>query len=457
MNRRFGCVYVVASYSNIWLGYDAVSRSPRNVRISFNHAGLTHYGGSFFLHEFLRVLQLRRFLARHIHWDRRNSRYSLSQMILALTWPIILGLDRLESASLLRSNGTFQFLTGLPSFPDPQTLRRFLLAAPRPFAAQLARVNDRLLQFFTHLPAPRSRIIFDLDSTVVTSFGHQEGAALGYNPLRRGKKSYQPLLCVESNSAHLWGVRLRPGDIDPHSDTAELLRDCWAVLPGGIREFRVRADAGFYHDGFLSEVENCDAQYAVVAKMYAPLKRRLPGIVYHPVNSLWEMGECEHRAQSWSEDRRHVIARRLIEPSGGPPTLFSLGRYQYRGWVTNLDLSPAGIQRFYDGRAVVEVRIRELRQDFALANIPTRAFAANALFLEIVRLAYNLVTAFQRICLPEEWQSYTLQTLRHKLFTLPGELIRPGNRPVLRFNSSPPLEPLARSIHKRLKRLSAIP
>ena len=406
---------------------------------------MTHYGGSFFLHEFLRLLQLRHFLARHLHGDRRNSKYALSQMVLALTWPIILGLDRIESAALLRLNGTLQFLTGLPSFPDPQTLRRFLLAAPSSFAAELGRVNDRLLQFFTHLPEARSRMILDLDSTVVTSFGHQEGAALGYNPLHRGKKSCQPLLCVESNSAHRWGARLRPGYTDPHSGTAELFRGCWSVLPAGIREVRARADAGFYDDGFLSELENCSAQYAVVAKMYPPLKRMLPGLAYSSVNAQWEMGECV-RAQSWAEGRRHVIARRLIEASDGAPTLFTLGRYQYRGWVTNLDLSPSGVQRFYDGRAVIEVRIRELRQDFALANIPTRAFAANALYLEIVRLAYNLVTAFQRICLPEDWQSFTLQTLRYKLLTLPGELIRPGNRPVLRFNSTPALEPVARFI-----------
>jgi hypothetical protein len=43
-----------------------------------------------------------------------------------LVYPIVLGLDRIETASFLRSNGTFQYLTGLPNFPDPQTLRRFL-------------------------------------------------------------------------------------------------------------------------------------------------------------------------------------------------------------------------------------------------------------------------------------------------------------------------------------------
>jgi hypothetical protein len=73
-----------------------------------------------FFNEFTRVLQLRRFLARHLRYPRRNHDYQLSQMILSLVYPIVLGLDRLETASLLRSNGTFQYLTGLPSQPHPQ-------------------------------------------------------------------------------------------------------------------------------------------------------------------------------------------------------------------------------------------------------------------------------------------------------------------------------------------------
>ena len=51
-------------------------------------------------------------------------------MALAVMYPIVLGLDRLENASLLRSDTTFHYLTGLPRYPDPQSLRRFLLRAP---------------------------------------------------------------------------------------------------------------------------------------------------------------------------------------------------------------------------------------------------------------------------------------------------------------------------------------
>jgi len=104
-------------------------------------------------------------------------------MILALVYPLVLGLDRLETASFLRSNGTFQYLTSFQSFPDPQMLRRFLLHAPDSFLEQMHRMNDRLLQNFIHLPDHRSRLIFDLDSSVVTVFGRQERAEVGYNPV----------------------------------------------------------------------------------------------------------------------------------------------------------------------------------------------------------------------------------------------------------------------------------
>ena len=100
---------------------------------------------------------VRDFLARHLTYRSRNHRYSPSQMILALVYPIVLGLDRLETTSFLRFNGTFQYLTGLPGFPDPQTLRRFLHQAPDSFLEQMHRVNDRLLQNFIHRPDHRSR------------------------------------------------------------------------------------------------------------------------------------------------------------------------------------------------------------------------------------------------------------------------------------------------------------
>jgi len=431
-------------------------RLPRNIKIACNNTGLTHYGGILFFQEFLRMLQFRRFLTQRVPDFRSHHDYSLSQMTLAVMYPIVLGLDRLENASLLRSDTTFHYLTGLPNYPDPQSLRRFLLHAPPEWRQQLHRFNDRLLRRFIHQPEHRSRLILDLDSTVVTVFGHQQGAEIGYNPRYRGKRSYDPLLCLEANSSFLWDTELRCGDAGTWAGSAGVLAGCFLSLPSDIREVRVRADAGFGYNPVLETLEQGGAQYAVVARMTSSLKRVLSGLRYQRLNPEWEIAECEHRVAERAPVRRCIVARRPLAETEPEPTLFTLARYAYRAWVTNLPLSPAGVWHFYDGRAGMEPRIGELREHFALRKIPTRAFEANALYLEVIRLAYNLVTAFQRICLPTDWQDLTLKRLRYRLLWLPGELTRPQNRPILRLADSPVVRGWTEKILHRIHRVKPL-
>jgi Transposase DDE domain group 1 len=297
-----GCFKCFGALTLTSLCYVEVSmrRSPRNVKIAFSHAGLTHYGGILFLSEFSRMLQLRRFLTRHLRYPRRNHDYELSQIILSLVYPIILGLDRLETASLLRSNGTFQYLTGLPSYPSPQSLRRFLLQAAPDFREQLQRVNDYLLRHFIHRPDHRSRLILDMDSTIVTVFGHQEGAAMGYNPRYRGKRSYDPLLCLEANSSFLWDVELRRGDAGTWAGSEETFGLLFSLLSfrhsGASRAGRCRlrlrarvADAGSAFGPIRRGV----------ARMTRSLKQALKGLSYEPMNPRWEIAEFEHHPQDW--------------------------------------------------------------------------------------------------------------------------------------------------------------
>jgi len=251
-------------------------------------------------------------------------------------------------------------------------------------------------------------------------------------------------------------VELRHGDAGTWAGSENLLACCFHSTPSDIREVRVRADAGFGYGPVLEMLEARPAQYAVVARMIPSLKRVLKGLHYEAMNPHWEIAEFDHHPHDWSQARRCIVARRRIEENDPQPTLFTLERYAYRAWHTNLPLTPAGVWHFYDGRAGMEPRIRELREDFALRKIPTRAFAANALFLEVVRLAYNLVTAFQRTCLTEEWQSLTLSKLRCRLFWLPGELTRPGNRPTLRFANPPLIQKQASEILRRINRLKSL-
>jgi len=64
---------------------------------------------------------------------------------------------------------------------------------------------------------------------------------------------------------------------------------------------------------------------------------------YEPANRDWEITDFEHSPHGWKKARRFVVARRFIEPEEAETTLFAMGRYVYRAWVTNLPLTPAGI------------------------------------------------------------------------------------------------------------------
>ena len=91
---------------------------------------------------------------------------------------------------------------------------------------------------------------------------------------------------------------------------------------------------------------------------------------------------------------------------------------------------------FYNDRAGIELIIRQLKGDYALGHIPTRHYLANETYFHLLLLAYNLMNWFQRLCLPAEFQSATLQTLRHKILLMPAQLRRTHNRPRLALPAS---------------------
>jgi len=432
-------------------------RKPRNLEIAFGDKAQTHFGGIYFLQEFIGLLQVKDRLRHALRDPRPRTRYTVSQMVLALTYPMILGLDRLEAASFLRSNSVFQYLTGLPQFPDPTTLRRFLYGASPALRDQLRRVTDRLTAALLQHPHQRSRLLLDLDSTVLPVYGTQERARVAYNPKRRGARSYEPLLCFEALSGLFWAGHQRPGGSPGADEVVPLLERCWALAPASIRETRVRGDHSFYSDATLTWLEAQRAAYAIVARLTAPLKRRVTTLRYRALSPHWGVAETDYQATGWTRKRRIVAVRKRLEPHDPQPTLFVLGRYAYHAYVTNLDLQPESVWRFYNDRARLELLIKELKHDYALGQIPTRRFDANALYFEILRLAYNLVVGFQTLCLPNTWQQATLATIRTNFFMLPALLARPQGRPTLRFPGHLPARPDIEAVIRNLTALHARP
>lgn len=221
-------------------------RGPRRIRVAFTGDHLTRYGGVFLLHRFFQRLHLRQRFHEEVRFPQRNNAYTVPEMLLALLYPIVLGLGRIETTELLQRNGVFQTLTGLPTYPDPTALRRFLQRLAVRGLPRLRRLHDRLLAQLCQRPRPLRRVLFDLDSTVLTLYGHQEKARRGYNPRKRGRPSYHPLVCFEGQTRDFWHGELRAGDVHTATGAVWLLRACFEKLPATVRQIRVRADAGFF-------------------------------------------------------------------------------------------------------------------------------------------------------------------------------------------------------------------
>jgi Transposase DDE domain group 1 len=133
----------------------------------------------------------------------------------------------------------------------------------------------------TNRPHPPARLIFDVDSMVLVLYGKQEGARAGYNPIKRGRPSYHPLLCFEGQTKDYWQGELRPGDAHTAGGVQTLLQACFAKRTDPRQSAIVRAEKGFYDGALVHWLEEQRAHFVIVAKLTAPIKRKLADFALH--------------------------------------------------------------------------------------------------------------------------------------------------------------------------------
>jgi hypothetical protein len=431
-----------------------MKRSPKNVRVLFSNDKITHFSGTFLLQKFFRKINLRSLFSHYVKFHQRNNRYSNAEEILSLLYPIILGLGRIEMTSLLKQNGVFQYLTGLPSYPNPTTLRRFLFRMAPEALPKLRRLHDKLSGQMISRPQLPVKVVLDLDSTVLTLYGQQEGAKVGYNPKKKGRPSYHPLLCFDGITKDFMYAELRPGNVHTSAGVEQFLQACFKKIPASMKTMSIRADKGFYGHQVIELLDKPMTSFVVVARLTQPIKSKLEGLAYRKYSSGLQTAEFKYQPANWLKKYRFVVIRRPIpEEASEQLTLFTLGSYSYQVLVTNLILEPINVWKHYNGRASVELIIRELKESYPLGKIPTKHFQANETYFHILLLGYNLINWFKRLCLPENFQNLTLNTLRYRLLLVPGLLVKSGNRPSLKIQASYPYKDVFRYAMQKIDKL----
>lgn len=435
-------------------------RGPRKFDFAFVKSGLTRFGGLSLFQSFCRSFAIRRFLQTYVRWpDYAYRDFHPADLFLAHLFSIVVGLGRIENTQSLIHNGLIPPLLGLNDFPHRDTLRTFLLRFETNSLRSLQIAHDKLRrQLFARLGVLYSATV-DADTTALKTFGSQEGVARGYIPKQRHRQSsYAPILSSEGRSGLSLGMELRAGNVPAGVGAREFLASVLRKLPSSISatRTRLRLDGAFYDRKIIEPLEQEGFRYMTVARMTKRLKREMLTASYSEFARGWEAAAFTYTPWLWKEPHRFVAVRRpvAVETPEVQMHLFTFKEHTYhRVLVTNLDLTPAAVWRSYCDRGRQELLLREFKDSYAMSKIPSRSFCANATYMETILWAYDLVLAFQMLCLPPQVQHWNIATLRRELWWVPAEWVRRGHRNVLALPAKYPRQDLFATVQRAATRV----
>jgi hypothetical protein len=438
-------------------------KGPRKFQFSFEKTGLTRFGGLSLFQSFCKSLGLRHFLQLYIRWpDYHHRNYHPADLFLAHLFSMVAGIGRIENAQSLIHNGLIPPLLGLPEFPHRDTLRSFLWRFGPKELHSVVTAHDRLRQELFHRLGLLHSAIVDADTTALLTYGHQEGVAVGFVPKKRhGQPSYAPIISSEGRCGLTLGMELRAGNVHPTTGALSFLKQMLDKLPSSIAttRTRLRLDGAFYDRKIIEAIDQARIGYVVSAKMTRPLRNTMITARYQPFAHGWEAAGFTYMPFRWQKEHRFVAVRRAaaLEPESIQQRLFTFKQYTYhQALVTNLEPTPAAVWRFYCDRGFQELLLREFKGSYTMAKIPTRSFWANAAYMEMVLWSYDLVLAFQYLCLPEEVRNWNIATLRRELWWLPAEWVRRDNRNVLVLPAKYPRQDLFLKIQQASEKVRPI-
>jgi Transposase DDE domain group 1 len=324
--------------------------------IEYSDKPVTPFGGMALMKRFIDQTGIREHLATlELPRGGSNRAYDPEHVVEGFWLGIWTGASRYIHCDWLRQDQTLAAIFGFESLPSQSTYSRFFGR----FSQARNTVVFPPLQRWFFSQMSMGAVTVDLDSTVITREGSQEGSAKGYNPNRRGRNSHHPLIAFISQTRMVANAWLRPGNTAASSSCVEFMRETFEQALAGVKVGLVRADSGFCSEQILSALEERGLPYIIAAKAYANLKHQIYGMKdWVEVCPGIAVKEWLHQpADPKAKARRHIVVRKQISrrPQAGGRLLFEdLPDYRFSLYVTNLDLPLDQIWNIYNSRADCE-------------------------------------------------------------------------------------------------------
>ena len=201
----------------------------------------------------------------------------------------------------LREDPTIPELFGLESVVSDDTVRRFFASIDPVLGAEW--IARQVQPLWRALP---ERIILDWDSTVLTKYGHQEGAEVGYNPTKPGRRSLHPLLAVVAGTRLCPVYRFRSGDTVSASQWLGAMEDAQRWL-GEQKVWLNRGDLGFGQDAVMAwhEEQPERPHYLFKLKLSSRVRAALHAVQETAwqgpaTTGAWQLAEGEVQLTGWN-------------------------------------------------------------------------------------------------------------------------------------------------------------
>jgi Transposase DDE domain group 1 len=387
--------------------------------------------------------------------------------VTSLVAGMVAGADSIDDMALLRHGGMGRVFARAYA---PSTLGSFLRAFTFGHVRQLDAVASRLLTgLATQAPLLRTgedeHVLVDVDDTIIEVHGYaKQGAGFGYSGVR-GLNALLATVTTAGSAPVVVAQRLRKGSSGSPRGAKRLVTDALKTVRAlSPAKPLVRADSAFYGRGLVGATVRAGADVSVTVRLDPKVKAAIAAIaedawrtieytdaVYDEQAQRWisraEVAEIDFTAFSAQKKADQVPGRLVVrripdlnpKANHGQDTLFEVWRFH--AFFTTTDpavLDSVAADKTHRGHAVIEQVHADLKNS-ALAHLPSGKFAANAAWLVLAVIAFNLTRAAATLTGPMLARA-TTATIRRKLITVPARVASSARRIILHLPSAWPWE-----------------
>jgi hypothetical protein len=372
---------------------------------------------------------------------------------------MVAGADSIDDMALLRHGGMNRVFVDAYA---PSTLGSFLRAFAFGHVRQLDAVASRFLTGLAGL-APLlgeselgesedsgdtavgagGYVFVDVDDTIVEVHGHaKQGAGFGYTGVR-GLNALLATVTTAGTAPVVVAQRLRKGSCGSPRGAKRLVTDALKTVRGLSRgKPLVRADSAFYGRGLVLAAARAGADVSVTVRLDTAVKKAIAAIgedawttieytdaVFDDNTRTWisraEVAEIPFTAFAARARADRVPGRLVVrripdlnsQAADGQDTLFDTWRFH--AFFTTADpavLDTVTADKTHRGHAIIEQVHADLKNS-ALAHLPSGKFAANAAWLVLAVIAFNLTRAIATLTRTVLARA-TTHTIRRKLINV---------------------------------------